>query len=44
VGIKFFTPEEYFLKEEPRKYVRFEPHEYVKEADAKIAGMTPDDT
>ncbi|KAG8527914.1 uncharacterized protein KY384_006830 [Bacidia gigantensis] len=33
LGVKFSTPEEYFLNEEPRPYVRhFEPSDYLTEA------------
>jgi bifunctional polynucleotide phosphatase/kinase len=30
IGIKFLTPEEYFLKEAPRPFQRFEPSKYLE--------------
>jgi hypothetical protein len=41
VGIKFLTPEEYFLKHKPREFRRsFEPATYINEPDpVKDEGM-----
>ncbi|KFY11521.1 hypothetical protein V491_07169 [Pseudogymnoascus sp. VKM F-3775] len=39
VGVRFLSPEEYFLDEKPREYTRsFDPREYVKTAPANDSG------
>ncbi len=38
IGIAFKTPEEYFLKEEPKAFLRnFDPNQYVAPSDANDA-------